>query len=180
MCFWLVLLAPALAEEQEVIAPEEKVKAAFIFNFTKFVEWPSNSFASASSPLVIGVLGKDLMSTNLEEAVAGRKVHGRPVAIARYKRIEEATNCHVLYITSIEKRSLPRILATLNPRPVLTVGETEDFNAAGGLIRLVKQNEQIHFTINAEAVARSPLKFNSKLLRLGLCSGRSSSGAAPR
>ncbi|TAL05304.1 MAG: YfiR family protein [Verrucomicrobia bacterium] len=167
----LLLLGGILAGAQEFVAPEQTVKAAFLYNFAKFVEWPTNSFAASNSDLVIGVLGKDPFGQTLDETVAGRRVDGHPVVIARYRQIGEATNCHVLFLASSEKKNLPRILAELKTRAVLTVSDIEDFAAAGGLIQLVKRGERIQFKINAEAAGRSQLKFSSKLLRLSIPDG---------
>ena len=104
---WLILttlsglcVAPPCAAE-EITAPEYKVKAAFLYNFAKLVEWPSNAFASAQSPFVLGVLGTDPFGKSLDEVVAGKKVHGHPVVVTRFEHRLDATNCHLLFISAL-------------------------------------------------------------------------------
>jgi hypothetical protein len=159
-------LAPALAAN-EIAAPEYKVKAAFLYNFAKLTEWPSNTFASAQSPFIIGVLGSDPFGKTLDEVVAGRKVHDHPIFLKRFESRRDATNCHLLFVSASERSRNPAILSKLKNQPVLTIGETEGFARQGGVIELVKGEENIRFEINPEAAERSQLKLSSKLLRLG-------------
>src|SRR5262245_22285190 len=109
--------------ELPVPLPEYQVKAAFLFNFARFVEWPSDAFADARSPLVIGVLGPDPFGAELDEVVRGKTVHGRSIVVQRYARPSDVGPCHVLFVGRGEAGRLRRGLGALKDGRVLTVGE---------------------------------------------------------
>src|SRR5204862_3221396 len=105
---WPALLALRLAAElhgADLAAPEYKIKAAFLYNFAKLVEWPTNAFASAQSPFTIGVLGTDPFGKTLDEVVAGKKVHGRPVSVVRFDFRRDSTNCHLLFVGASQQKN---------------------------------------------------------------------------
>src|SRR5207247_2374380 len=114
-----VLDSPA----QTAPAPEYQLKAVFLFNFTQFVEWPTNAFPETRTPLVIGVLGEDPFGAYLDETVRGEKVNDRPLVVQRYHRVEEIKACHVLFISRSEREKLELIFANLKGRNILTVGD---------------------------------------------------------
>jgi len=153
------------ARSQEIQAPENKVKAAFLLNFAKLVEWPTNTFGNDTTPLVLGVLGKDPFDKALDEIVAGRTVKNRPVQIVRFTSVGQITNCQVLFISESERRKLDSIFDALRGRPILTVGDTKGFESRG-MITLVKSNASINLRINPEAARQARLQLSSRLLRL--------------
>lgn len=161
----LVMGSMALADE-EMEAPEYRVKAAFLYNFTKLVEWPDDAFSDRESPLEIGILGKDPFGGELEGVLEGRQAQGRRLRVARYSAVEEATNCHVLFICRSEARQLDAILDRVKSRPVLTVGDSPDFANGGGIIELRHVGGRIGLRINLEASARAGLQLSSRLTRL--------------
>jgi hypothetical protein len=162
-------LCPRCGFGEDLVAPEYKIKAAFLYNFAKLCEWPTNSFAAARSPLVIGVLGEDPFGPVLDQLVAGRRIEGRPVVIRRFEHVPAAQRCHVLFIANSEQDRLPMIFAALAGRSVLTVGESEQFFQRGGLIRLVKRKDAtIGFEVCPQAAAKERLKLSSKLLMLSV------------
>lgn len=163
--FLLLLLVAMLSHGQELQAPERTVKAAFLYNFTKLVSWPTNTFSDASAPLVIGVLGKDPFGPALDEVVKNKTVNGRPVLAVRFKTVDDIKNCHVLFISDSERRRLDSTLQALQARPILTVGDLPGFETRG-MITLVKTNETINLRINLEATTKSKLNLSSRLLRL--------------
>ncbi len=144
---------------------EYALKAAFLYNFAKFTEWPSNNL---TGPLVFGVLGTNPFGDQLEHTLKGKTLDGRPLLIVHFESAAEAsTNCHVLFISSSERRRLPEILAGLDGASILTVSEMEQFTEAGGMIRFLWGGERkIRFQINAEAAKRAGLKIRSKLINL--------------
>lgn len=150
---------------QEVSAREPEVKAAFLYNFSKLVYWPTNAFAASNSPVVIGILGRDPVAKELERMIEGRAFNGREIKAARFDSVEDITNCHVLFISDTERRKLESILNKLQSRPILTVGETKGF-AENGVIELIKTNSNIHFRINLDAAKRAGLQLSSHLTRL--------------
>ncbi len=160
-----IAVAPfSLAQEEK--PTEYQVKAAFLYNFAKFVEWPSDAFADPRSPIVLGILGEDPFGALLSEMVAGKTVNGRRLEVRHFRRGENFRDCHILFISSSEKRSVPLILGSLGGMSVLTVGETEGFAASGGTINLFLEQNKVRFEVNVEAATRSRLKISSKLLAL--------------
>lgn len=139
---------------------ESGVKAAFLFNFTKFVDWPSSVFATADAPLTICILGGDPFGRVIDQIVEGESVNGHPIAVERIQT-DQQKSCQVLYVG--DNRAL---LTTWNAtRPaVLTVGEGEDFIRHGGVIGFVIDNRRVRFDINLKAAANNGLKLSSKLL----------------
>ena len=142
-----------------------QVEAVFLFNFSQFVEWPAQAFASQRSPLVIGVLGSDPFGAALDEVVRGEVVNGRTLEVRRYQRVEEVKDCHILFISRSERPRLEQILAHLQGRSVLTVSDLEDFARQGGVIRFVLVEDKVRLRINLEAAKAAGLTISSKLLR---------------
>ena len=126
---WLAL--PAVAPAQQSPFDEREVKAVFLFNFVQFVDWPASAFSSPEAPVVIGVLGSDPFGRLLDDVVEGEMVKGRPLVVARFRRVEDIKACHVLFISPSEMKSYERILTALDAQPTLTVGETENFTTLG-------------------------------------------------
>jgi len=163
--FALLWCSSAFVLGQELQAPENKVKAAFLLNFAKLVEWPTNTFVNDTTPLVLGVLGKDPFDKALDEIVAGRTVKNRPVQIVRFTSVGQITNCQVLFISESERRKLDSIFDALHGRPILTVGDMKGFESRG-MITLIKSNASINLRINPEAARQARLVLSSRLLRL--------------
>ena len=146
-------------------AREYQVKAVFLFNFAQFVDWPPQAFPDAQTPLVIGVLGEDPFGTYLDETVRDGKVNNRPLAVQRYRRVEEIKTCHILFISRSEADRLGQILASLKERSILTVSDTEGATQRGVMIRLVTEKNKFRLRINLEAAKAANLTISSKLLR---------------
>jgi hypothetical protein len=153
--------APARARP----SAEYQLKAVFLFNFAQFVEWPARAFPDAGAPLVIGILGEDPFGAYLDELVNGEKVGNRPLAVRRYKRVEDVTDCHILFISGSEAGVIDRIVTTLKGRSLLTVSDVELFTRRGGMVRFVTEDRKIRLRINLEAAAASELTISSKILR---------------
>jgi hypothetical protein len=167
LCLSLVgLLAVAGGRAQESPPTEYQLKAAFLLNFAKFVEWPPAAFAKATSPIVLGVLGENPFGNVLEQTIRGKTINNRPLVSRVFSSSAEATNCHILFISASEKARLPEILATLRTASMLTVGETDRFTESGGMINFVRQGNKTRFQINEAAAKNVGLKISSKLLSL--------------
>ncbi len=151
---------------QTAIPPEYEIKAVFLFNFARFVDWPAKTFPDADAPFVIGVLGEDPFGSYLDETLRGEKVNGRPLAVQRYRRVGEIRACQVLFISRSEADRLEQILASLRGRGILTVGDTDDFAARGGMIRLATEKNKVRMRINLDVVKAANLAISSKLLRV--------------
>jgi hypothetical protein len=168
-CWLLVLLcvlsAPfARAQPDDV---EARIKAAFLLNFARYVEWPESVFTSSNSPVVIGVLGQDPFGkNNLEAIVDGKTVEHRPVLVKRGKTLADLADCHILFISTSERERLRSMLTLIQAKPLLTVSDMEGFRDAGGIILLKRKPSGMRFEINREAAERAGLKLSSKLLKL--------------
>lgn len=148
------------------IPKEYQVKAVFLFNFTQFIEWPTNAFPDAQSPMTIGVLGDDPFGNFLEETVRGEKASGRPIIVKHFQSVENLGNCQILYVSTSEAKRMKTILAALKGRKILAVSDLVEFAQNGGAVRFVTEQNKIHFRINLEAAKKAGLTISSKLLRL--------------
>lgn len=147
-------------------APSEyQLKAVFLFNFAEFIEWPPGAFDDAQAPLVIGVLGEDPFGAMLDETVRDESVGQRKLVVQRYRRAEEITRCHILFISQSETGRLEPILTLLRGRNILTVCDTPGYALRGVMIRFVTDKNKIRLRINLEAARAAGLVISSKLLR---------------
>jgi hypothetical protein len=163
----LILLLPFLQPPvaQTSAIPEYRVKATFLFQFTQFVDWPSQAFSTGQTPLVIGILGEDPFGVFLDETVRNEKANGHPLAVERYRRVEEVKNCHVLFVSRPEANHLGEILSAFKGQSILIVGDANDFADRGGMIQFVIQESRIRLRINLAAARAANLTISSKLLR---------------
>ena len=145
---------------------EYQVKAAFIYNFAKFVQWPSNTFASSNEPMAICVLGQNPFGHSLEDTVAGRAIEGRSLVVRHISIVNQAAGCQILFISSAEnKRPLP-ILAEVKTPGILTIGESDASAADSVVINFKLEGGKVRFEINLEAAEREKLRISSRLLSL--------------
>jgi hypothetical protein len=142
---------------------EYKVKAAFVFNFAKFIQWPTDAFKTPVDPLVICVLGQDQMTSSLREAVNGNAIDGRPVVVRQFEAGQVSCDCHILFVSSSATK---RFRSWLKESGVLTVGETPGFTADGGVINFKLEDGRVRFEINVAAAERQQVHISSKLLSL--------------
>lgn len=142
-----------------------EVRAAFLFNFARYVEWPDSALGEDQA-IVIGVLGEDPFGETLDRILAGRRIAERPVEIRRLDTAEDATGVHVLYVGAAPRRELGRWLRLLCDAPVLTVSDDPDFTRLGGNLRFVLEDRRIHFAVNEFCARRSGLRISSHLLKL--------------
>jgi hypothetical protein len=145
---------------------EYQVKAAFVYNFAQFTEWPADAFPSTNSPLVIGVFGKNPFDDFLKETVQNETLRGHPVQLKQCTLLSQAETCHILYIGMSERAHLEQIVQALRTRPILTVSDVENANHAGVMIQLLTEGNRVRFRINQAAVKAARLNVSSKLLNL--------------
>jgi hypothetical protein len=172
---YIVALATALALGGRVQAArasqanlEYEVKAAFLYNFAKFVEWPDNAFAVADAPIVFCIVGTNPFDGGLERVISDRTAHGRRILV-RENADPTPEACNLVFVPGAEDARVARVVQTAQAAqgaPVLTVGESQAFNDAGGMIRLVVEEGGVRFDINAAIAERAGLKFSSQLLKL--------------
>jgi hypothetical protein len=147
---------------------EYELKAAFLFNFAKFVDWPPEAFAKTNSPIVIGILGQNVFGDTLEKIINDRKVNNRSFQFRHFDSATEATNCQILFISSSEKNDFAKIVGSLHDASILTVSEADGFLKAGGMINFLIDGKNIRFQISDEAAKKARLKISSKLLSLAV------------
>ncbi len=166
--FVVVLSGHSLfAQDAHAFKPTEyQIKAAFLYQFAKFVQWPNTAFADSSQQIIIGVLGKDPFGNDLDNTIQGKCIHEREIRIKRMDRLDNVQDCQILFISSSETKNLSNIFARLRHSNVLTVGDTEGFSKEGGIINFIRKDNKIHFEINIEAAQEAGLRLSSKLLNL--------------
>ena len=147
-------------------AKEYEVKAAFLYNFAKFVQWPSNPPSGDSNSILLCVAGDDPFGKALERTVLGKTANGQPFVIQRFGRVENARGCRILFTDSNDERYIRSLIAAAGEEGVLTVGDAEKFCELGGIIGFVWEENKVRFQINVEAAQRARLKISSKLLSL--------------
>jgi len=162
MTFSVSPMAPA----QRSLPGEYEVKAAFLFNFAKFVEWPPSSFATPQSPFAICLLGQDPFGNVLDDTLRGKVIGDRPIVTRRLKDKAEARSCQIVFVSSSESAHLAEIIGSMPGSKLLLVGETKGFAASGGTIEFTHEDNHVRFSINTDAADRSGLKYSSKLLAL--------------
>jgi hypothetical protein len=162
-----VLFAGALKSPGQTAASKEyQIKAAFLFNFAQFVDWPPDAFTNASEPFCIGIVGDDPFGAVLDETIQGEKVNGHPLVIQRYRDGEEVKDCQILFISRSEHDHLDQILADLKGKSVLTVADQDGFLKKGGIIRFVTEQNKIHLRVCPDTAKTAGLTIRSKMLRL--------------
>ena len=158
-----LLLATAVWAQK---AEEYRVKAAFLFNFAKFVEWPAQAFKTSADPIAICVVGQNLFGSALNDAVSGKTVDGRTFLVRQISGDQPTTGCQILFISSSERKRFHAILGEIKTSGVLTVGETEDFTTEGGIINFKIEAGRVCLQVNVDAADQARLRISSKLLNL--------------
>jgi hypothetical protein len=166
----IVLIAcsagPCAADDQALLSLEYPVKAAFLYQFTRFVEWPE--LAGGDKPgFCIGILGPDPFGGALERAIDGKQVGGRPLEVRRFRRVEDVQPCPILFVGIAEGTAVDAVMARARSWATLTVGETEAFMRAGGMIRFVVEKNRVSFEVDLETAERAGLKVSAQLFRVG-------------
>ncbi|MGC1620866.1 MAG: YfiR family protein [Candidatus Acidiferrum sp.] len=145
---------------------EYQVKAAFLFHFAQFVDWPPGAFKAADSPLTYCTVGEDPFHGALDASLNGKTIGTRSARVQHFKRIAEIQDCQVLFIGTVERKTIPAALASLKEGPVLTVGETENFAQEGGMIGFFLEDNKVRFDINLVAAQKAKLQISARLLTL--------------
>jgi len=163
----LLLVGAALQLRAEAPAFDEyQVKAAFLYNFAKFVQWPLGTFANSTDPIGICIVGQNPFGSTLEKMVQGKKVGDRTFAVRRLADTQQAGQCQILFIGATESKRTRGLLDAVKSTGVLTVGESDDFTALGGIITLRLEGPRVHIQIALDTAEHAKLKVSSKLLNL--------------
>lgn len=145
-------------------ALEQRVKAAFLYQFAGYVEWPPATFAQTDTPVTIGVIGAEPLATELSQVVTGRTIAGRTVTVRRIKAGESLAGVHILFIGKAEATRLVQLSQTAQPRSILTVTETDGALAQGSVINFVIAERRVRFEVALDTAEKSRLKLSSRLL----------------
>jgi hypothetical protein len=162
----VILTGAALSRQALAQEPDEaQVKAAFLFNFVKFVEWPAGAFYDDAAPIVVGVVGDDPSSSAIDQTNNGKSANGRRLVIRRFSNANSLTYCHILFIGYSQRNNLQKFLIAAGPG-VLTIGESDRFTREGGIINFTLVDNRVRFEINQAAAEKAGLKISAKLLGL--------------
>jgi hypothetical protein len=148
---------------------EYLIKAGFIYNFAKLVEWPATAFPQPDSPIVIGILGNDPFGATLDRIVADKKIDGRGFAVKRVKwskDFKDLKDCNILFVSLSEKERIDSVVEAIKGLPILTIGDAPDFAKRGGIINFTLEDNKIRFEVNVEAAKHADLTISSRLLSL--------------
>jgi len=145
---------------------EYQVKAAYLYNFAKFVEWPADKLAEGSGPILVGVFGKDPFGSLLDSTLKGKTVRGHSLEVRRPPGLAELKQCHIVFISAAERQRLGDILHTLGNHSVLTVSDLGQSAEEGGIINFVTEESKVRLEINLHAAERARIRISSQLLKL--------------
>ena len=161
-----VILAPNVQPAQQSEFHEYQVKAAFLYNFAKFVDWPKEALEKPETPVIIGIMGDDPFGSDLDETLETKTAQGRPLKVKRLMNANESKNCHILFICLSQENRLAESLSKVNKLPILTVSDIEGFSRRGGMVTFITEGNKVRFEINADAVQEGGLRISSQLLKL--------------
>jgi hypothetical protein len=170
LCLFIILTLSIVSWEINTYAQqpkigEYKVKAAFLYNFTKFVEWPTEATTDSGATFNLCVLGEDPFGKTFD-SIQGEKIVNKKLVINRFKELHDIEKCRILFISESEEERLTQILKSLKGLHILTVSDTEGFAQQGVIINFYLEQNKVRFEINVDAARRSGLKISSKLLNL--------------
>ncbi len=147
------------------VTREYDLKAAFLFNFAQFVDWPPEAFANDRAPFVIGVVGEDPFGRSLDEIVAGESVREHPIVVRRFPTLHDLGPCHMLFVGRPDAARPWEVAEALRGRTVLTVGDAKGFASHGGAIEFVVVGGRLRLIVNVAEARAAKLTISSKLLR---------------
>jgi hypothetical protein len=165
LLLWSIFAAqPVLAQEAAV--SEEQLKAAFLYNFARFVEWPHTAFENENSPIVLGVLGNDAFANTLTTLLKEKKAHNRSFVVKKLSGVNDVAGAQIVFVAKEESKKTAQIADLVREKPVLLVGESDDFLDNGGIINVLMDKKQLVFNIHVAHAEQHKLVVSSHLLRL--------------
>jgi hypothetical protein len=163
-CLLLLQIALLACAHAQGTLLERQVKAAYLYKFAGFVEWPEGSFARPDSPLVIGVMAADALAEQLEQIVAGHAVNGHPLLVKKLRKGEALVNIHVLFLGALDKAALQEVMAASRDQPLLTVSDSQEVYAMGCIINFVVADERLRFEVALKPAAGARLRISARML----------------
>ncbi|HEY1464170.1 MAG TPA: YfiR family protein [Terriglobales bacterium] len=176
---WIVVLAtvwmiavPGMQAQSSKVSDYD-VKAAYLFNFGRFVEWPADAATDKRSAFTFCILGPDPFGPNLDRLLAGETISGKSLAVKRISNAQDSAGCQILFMSKEEEGRLSKIMETLNKESVLTVSDIPEFSKHGGMIQFVVEENRVRFEVNLDATQRAGLTLSSDLLKVATAVKRS-------
>ena len=170
--WWLLALlilaaapAPSIGAEEAKVS-ESDLKAAYLYNFTRFVDWPAKAFSAETDPLKIAVFDDEEFAKNLTVLLKDKKAHGRSFKVRNISSPSEAKGHHIVFAPKEKSRQVPQLIEALEGEPALTIGESPQFLNQGGVINFIFKDDQLRFEIHAGAADTAKLTISSRLMRL--------------
>ena len=168
---WLAALLLALPcalplRAQDAVVTESDLKAAFLYNAVKFIDWPGETFDHAESPIAVGIFGEEEFVATLRTLLHGKKAHGRNFTVRKVANAQEARECQILFFSSSETRRLQNIGDQIRRLPILTIGESNEFLDEGGILNIFFEDKQLRFEVNSAAAEGAKLSISSQLMKL--------------
>lgn len=163
----VVLSVSSINQSKAQQYTEYEVKAAYIYNFINFIQWPNSAFSSTEAKFVIGIYGYDPFKGILDEVFRNKLLQNREWEIKYFSSVKDISDCHILLISDISQTELITVLEKIKNKPILSIGnQIDNFCDLGGIVNFSKQNEQHRFEINNNQAVNNNLKINPKLLFL--------------
>jgi hypothetical protein len=162
VALWIVIAQPA----SPASLSEYEIKAAYLYNFSKFVEWPQGTFSAPEAPIKVCIIGSTPLGALFKEAVKGKTANGRGFLVVELASLPQAVSCNINFIGSSEADRVDELLRRVSGHPVLTVGDDESFAVRGGIIGLTTEQHRVRFEVNMAAARRAGLKLSSQLLKV--------------
>lgn len=162
----LLLLGLSGKMPAQVAATEEQIKAAYMLNFAKFVEWPADALPTPDSPLNFCELGRSQTADEMDSFFRDKSINGHAIKVRRLAKPEDIRDCHMVFVTAGNIKQTQQALQAAKGRPVLIVGDAPGFARSGGMIGFITENGKVLFEVNPGSAEQSHLKISSKLLAL--------------
>ena len=160
-----VILWPAELRAQSAMQREYEIKAAYLYNFINYIDWPADTLPAAGGTLTIGIIGESQFNAAFD-ALNGKQSKGRTLAVKQVASVKDLESCQIVFICASEKNRVTEILGQLKNSHVLTVSESDGFAAQGGIINFISEHNKVRFEINPDAAKRLGLTISSELLKL--------------
>ena len=161
---WLLLAASHLLGQQK--PTDYQVKAAYLYNFGRFVEWPAKDTTAKNDAFTVCVLGQDPFGSTLDATLRGETIGGKSIVAKRISSPQESVNCQILYLSAAEAGRLNKIMGDLDKEAVLTVSDMPRFSQRGGMIEFVLEGNRVRFEVNLSATQHAGLTLSSELLKV--------------
>jgi YfiR/HmsC-like len=156
----------AARQEGSAASPEYMIKAAYLLNFARLIEWPRDAFATADSPVTIGIIGDDPFGSALDLTVEGKRISNRRIAIQRLQWNQDLRRCHILFMSASESLRIGELASRVAGLPILIVGDTSRLATRGATINFTIEDDRVRFEVNVDAARRARLNVSSQILRV--------------